>query len=134
MNKSGLLFFIIFLNSLYNPCIEKGHGWRTYYIKIYLYVEPVYVKPPLESKDSVATLGPIRFDWTSTGYYRDLAKAYRDAEIVDTGYRSKRDFIVAQLISHLSPESTSLISNVPARSAGQQDMLPQFRLMIICGP
>ena len=84
--------------------------------KIYLYVEPIYAKRSSEdSKDSKAKMdvSPLitSFAWSSTGQ-KDLAKAHRAALLLDIEHCVKRDRIVGQLLASLSPESTTLISNV----------------------
>jgi hypothetical protein len=98
--------------------------------RIYLYVEPIYA-PEKDSSDTKAksitasliqapSKTPIRFEWTNTGQ-RDLAKAYHDAELLDTRHKVKRDQIVAQLLALLSPESTTLLSNIQGFTSAVQN-------------
>ena len=110
--------FFITTSNLHEPTDDEYDPLATTTERIYLYVEPIYASIKVSSDaNATSTIikapsqGPIRFDWTSTGQ-RDLAKAYHAAELLDTSHKVKRDQIVAQLLALMSPESTTLLSNI----------------------
>jgi len=123
--------FFITTSNLHEPTDDEYDPLATITERIYLYVEPIYAtiklstaskeklldtsdskeKTTLPSSLPAPSQGPIRFDWTTTGQ-RDLAKAYHAAALLDTSHRVKRDQIVAQLLALMSPESTTLLSNI----------------------